>query len=228
MEFRRKIVKRLSEILDASIEMDASQRKKWATEMEKGIYDESMRHDDSLGMVKDLDHIVTKKVTRKILGGDKTIKRYPFRGLYYSIYLKVSSNLSPVCKNYEDLIDRLCEQKINPRELASLPHIELDPNNFQADRQKEIDEEADKVPRIFKDGKGKFGVAIKIPYDIVEETIPETGETIRREVIVPDGMLCCGKCGMQKTSSYEMQTRSADEPMTIFATCLCCGHRWRF
>lgn len=37
----------------------------------------------------------------------------------------------------------------------------------------------------------------------------------------------CGKCKKNKCSYYELQTRSADEPMTIFITCLHCGHRWK-
>jgi transcription elongation factor S-II len=37
----------------------------------------------------------------------------------------------------------------------------------------------------------------------------------------------CSKCKGQKTSSYSLQTRSADEPMTGFITCLTCGKRWR-
>ena len=37
----------------------------------------------------------------------------------------------------------------------------------------------------------------------------------------------CGKCKKRETSFYELQTRSADEPMTTFITCLNCGHRWR-
>lgn len=37
----------------------------------------------------------------------------------------------------------------------------------------------------------------------------------------------CGKCKKNKVSYFEMQTRSADEPMTHFYTCLSCGHRWR-
>jgi transcription elongation factor S-II len=53
----------------------------------------------------------------------------------------------------------------------------------------------------------------------------------------------CGKCKQRKVSYYQMQTRSADEPMTSkssltrfvlelidLAFCLCevCGNRWKF
>lgn len=37
----------------------------------------------------------------------------------------------------------------------------------------------------------------------------------------------CGKCKKRECSYYEMQTRSADEPATIFIACLQCGHRWK-
>lgn len=37
----------------------------------------------------------------------------------------------------------------------------------------------------------------------------------------------CGKCHSRETCYFEMQTRSADEPMTIFITCLNCGKRWK-
>ena len=36
----------------------------------------------------------------------------------------------------------------------------------------------------------------------------------------------CRKCGSRETSYYEVQTRSADEPMTQFITCLKCDARW--
>lgn len=38
----------------------------------------------------------------------------------------------------------------------------------------------------------------------------------------------CGKCGQRKTTFYQLQTRSADEPMTTFVTCVNCGNRWKF
>lgn len=37
----------------------------------------------------------------------------------------------------------------------------------------------------------------------------------------------CGKCGKRQCTYYEKQTRSADEPMTVFITCQACGNKWR-
>ena len=37
----------------------------------------------------------------------------------------------------------------------------------------------------------------------------------------------CRKCHSKKCTYYQMQTRSADEPMTIFVTCIDCGNRWK-
>lgn len=37
----------------------------------------------------------------------------------------------------------------------------------------------------------------------------------------------CSQCHKRECTYYEMQTRSADEPMTIFITCLNCGKHWR-
>ncbi|GME83761.1 unnamed protein product [Ambrosiozyma monospora] len=38
----------------------------------------------------------------------------------------------------------------------------------------------------------------------------------------------CGKCKQREVSYYQMQTRSADEPLTTFCTCEKCGNRWKF
>jgi transcription elongation factor S-II len=37
----------------------------------------------------------------------------------------------------------------------------------------------------------------------------------------------CNKCKSKKCTYYQLQTRSADEPMTTFVTCLDCGKRWK-
>lgn len=45
---------------------------------------------------------------------------------------------------------------------------------------------------------------------------------------VEEGVLKCPKCGGCKTFSYSKQTRSADEPMTTFANCVKCNHKWQY
>jgi len=37
----------------------------------------------------------------------------------------------------------------------------------------------------------------------------------------------CGKCKKTECVYQELQIRSADEPMTIFITCLNCGNKWK-
>ena len=73
----------------------------------------------------------------------------------------------------------------------------------------------------------------------VYEIHPENWREIIEEKIKRDKMMYeikpesmterykCRKCGSRKCSYYEMQTRSADEPMTQFFTCLDCKNRWK-
>lgn len=41
------------------------------------------------------------------------------------------------------------------------------------------------------------------------------------------GLYTCGVCKSNKTTFTQFQTRSADEPMTVFVRCLNCNKRWR-
>ena len=51
---------------------------------------------------------------------------------------------------------------------------------------------------------------------------------MRHGGIQASGMFSCGKCKGSKTTYFQMQTRSADEPMTTFVTCLVCKNKWKF
>jgi DNA-directed RNA polymerase subunit M/transcription elongation factor TFIIS len=37
----------------------------------------------------------------------------------------------------------------------------------------------------------------------------------------------CRKCKGNQCTYYQMQTRSADEPMTVYISCCTCGNRWK-
>lgn len=56
----------------------------------------------------------------------------------------------------------------------------------------------------------------------------DVGYMTREQIAaMPDGALVCRQCKSRKTSYTELQTRSADEPMTVFAVCHDCGKRWK-
>ena len=43
-----------------------------------------------------------------------------------------------------------------------------------------------------------------------------------------DSEFKCRRCKNNNCTYYQLQTRSADEPMTTFVSCLTCGNRWKF
>jgi len=81
------------------------------------------------------------------------------------------------------------------------------------------------------------------PQDVAFMTHQEWDESLWKELIdkktkrddskfnvnVEDftSMFTCKRCQSKKCTYYELQIRSADEPATIFITCLNCGKRWR-
>jgi len=54
-------------------------------------------------------------------------------------------------------------------------------------------------------------------------------EALARELLNQDGFFTCPRCKSKKTTYYQLQTRSADEPMTTFVSCLSisCGKNWK-
>jgi DNA-directed RNA polymerase subunit M/transcription elongation factor TFIIS len=79
----------------------------------------------------------------------------------------------------------------------------------------------------------------KIPYMNYQEMFPEhwkrlLDEKYKREKLLYEEKMeamtdqfKCGRCKSKKCTYYELQTRSADEAMTTFISCLNCGNRWK-
>ncbi|OEU14591.1 transcription elongation factor [Fragilariopsis cylindrus CCMP1102] len=58
--------------------------------------------------------------------------------------------------------------------------------------------------------------------DKINEMCGITGDLLNASLFT------CGRCKSTKTTSTQKQTRSADEPMTVFVLCLACNNRWKF
>lgn len=79
-----------------------------------------------------------------------------------------------------------------------------------------------------------------IPFMSYQEIFPEQWNEIIQQKIARDtckyestmeastDTFMCRKCKSKKCQFYQLQTRSADEPMTTFVNCIDCGNRWKF
>lgn len=86
-------------------------------------------------------------------------------------------------------------------------------------------------------GNGLCCRACSYVYTIREEIVSTTRITPKKSegVVGGDSELkfaakCekrCSSCGCEEAMFIEMQTRSADEPMTIFYRCVGCGKTWK-
>jgi transcription elongation factor S-II len=63
--------------------------------------------------------------------------------------------------------------------------------------------------------------------DLFEREMKREAKMLEVDTSMATDMFRCSKCGKRQCTYYEQQTRSADEPMTIFVRCLNCGKNWR-
>lgn len=122
-----------------------------------------------------------------------------FEATYSQLFRKVRANLkyTPVA---EELLERLRNKEFLPTRIVSMDYDDMAPQLTQKRKEE--------VLLMFK----------KDHYD--PESKPQSSNK-------DSGMFQCGKCKSFDIETRQAQTRSADEPMTIFAYCQGCGKRWK-
>jgi len=63
--------------------------------------------------------------------------------------------------------------------------------------------------------------------DVLETKVQRDHYTYNQKPEAMTDQFRCKKCHKRKCVYYEQQMRSCDEPMSLFITCISCGHRWR-
>jgi DNA-directed RNA polymerase subunit M/transcription elongation factor TFIIS len=51
--------------------------------------------------------------------------------------------------------------------------------------------------------------------------------SLGKKVKATSNLFRCGRCGKSETTYFEMQSRSSDEPMTTYISCVNCGCQWK-
>ena len=63
--------------------------------------------------------------------------------------------------------------------------------------------------------------------NLIDAKIKRDKSKFENKVEAATDTFTCKKCKSNKCTYYQMQTRSADEPMTTFVSCINCGNRWK-
>ncbi|XP_046746812.1 transcription elongation factor S-II isoform X1 [Diprion similis] len=81
-------------------------------------------------------------------------------------------------------------------------------------------------------------LAVMTAEEMASDEIKQLREQFKKEAIndaqlatvqgTKTSLLKCGKCKKRNCTYNQVQTRSADEPMTTFVLCNECGNRWKF
>lgn len=100
---------------------------------------------------------------------------------------------------YDTLIQKILSRELKSHEIPVMFHREIDPEKW--------------LP-IYDRLAEKAFMRMK-----AADTGPDGEER--------QGIMACPKCKSKKTDYYQLQTRSADESITSFFTCLDCGKRWK-
>lgn len=115
---------------------------------------------------------------------------------YKSKYRTLTANVS-YTPNHKFVLGRLFTGEWKAVDIAGMTNEELYPELLE--KMKEEKENEERIKADFKQFK-----------------LDHTG----------GGLLTCGKCKSGKVSFVQIQTRSADESMTLKCTCEDCGKRW--
>lgn len=114
-------------------------------------------------------------------------------------------------KKNADLRHLVLSGGVNPKQLCAMSSEELCSSDLAKQRQEEVN-------RLQESRRLDWEQANE---DKINEMCGIKGDLLNASLFT------CHRCKSTKTTSTQKQTRSADEPMTVFVLCTNCGNRWK-
>ena len=174
--------------------------------MENTSYKVNIRNKSFLLLNKIVD---SEKISRQMeqsiynssiqFSSENNIKRNWENCIFKSLYL---SRIRSIYTNLRE--DSYLQNKNFKKKLLE---NEIDPKNISSLSRYDI------FPEVWAELLLKLSQKDKLKYELKPEAMTD--------------MFKCRKCSSRSCSYYEFQTRSADEPMTQFITCLDCNNNWK-
>jgi len=128
-----------------------------------------------------------------------------------SVYKEKARSLSFNLKRNSSLRDNILNGSVSPTNLMTMTTEQLATQEKQAAREK-LEKDLQESRRLDWEQANE---------DKINEMCGIKGELLKASLFT------CSRCKSTKTTSTQKQTRSADEPMTVFVFCLNCGNRWK-
>ncbi len=139
-----------------------------------------------------------EELVQKVIKIEEVIyEKYKGDGPYTNRVLEILHNIKD--KDNIEFREGIVNGEIKPEELATMDEVKM----LNKAKRKELDK-------------------------TIEDKVNEArSDWDKKHSKVLSGVYKCRKCGGDKTTQFEMQTRSADEPMTVFISCVECGNSWK-
>ena len=127
-----------------------------------------------------------------------------------------------VVKNFDNSLFQICYMNSGRRIISN-----LDPNNYVKnthlyEKIKQGDLQIEHLVTM-----KAVDLAPSLYTEMRDRMILREQQQLEGNKSIATDMFRCGRCHKREATFYELQTRSADEPMTKFITCVNCGNHWK-
>jgi transcription elongation factor S-II len=134
----------------------------------------------------------------------------------------IDANKKMVLRNFDNGLFTICYMNAARRILSN-----LDPTSYVQNRQLLEKVKSKNIDIELLSQMNTMDYAPYLYSTMRERQLQREQQQLEGNKAMATDLFRCNRCKKRETTFYELQTRSADEPMTKFISCVNCGNHWR-